>query len=83
MERKIKEMFHYFPPPDSAVQDVFTKCYPAEEGFGELKAADIRHLAFISIFLLQILLVSQLDEDFPHVKTLPVVKLLFFAHLAL
>lgn len=59
-ESKMKRMFHYVPPPDSAVQDFFTKFYPAEEGFGELKAADTRHLGFISVFLLQILLASQL-----------------------
>lgn len=53
-------MFHYVPPPDSAVQDFFTKFYPAEEGFEELKVADTRHLGFISVFLLQILLASQL-----------------------
>lgn len=59
-ERKMKQMNVSLPAPDSAVQGFFTKFYPAEEGFGELKAADIRHLGFILVFLLQILLASQL-----------------------
>lgn len=75
-------MFHYVPPADSAMQDFFTKFYPAEEGFGELKAADMTPAVYFCFLASNSASKSVRLEFSTHIKTLPVVKL-FFTHLAL